>query len=218
MRAAVLSTFPSFTERYEGRVSTMYLDELELVTVGVGNLIEPMGAALGLPFVFADGRPASHEEIAADWRAIKSRPELAEQGWTAAAKIAKLHLSPASIDALVAAKLREMDGHIVARFPAFEEWPCDAQLGMISMAWAAGPGVRAPKFDAAARALDFATCALQCRLHTRRDAVNELLFQNAAAVMAAGADPDVLHWPAKAEFPPAGEESGPAGDSLAPVA
>lgn len=210
MRPAIRQSFLGFTERFEGRVSTMYADSLGLISVGVGNLIDPMRAALVLPFVHADGTRATQAEIATEWLAIKSRPELARLGWVAAAKLCKLHLTPASIDDLVWAKFAEMESHLTQRFPSLAEWPADAQLAIISQAWAAGPGFRAPRFDIAARAQDFLGCARECGLHTARDAVNELLYTNAAAALAAGADLDVLRWPARASFPPAASEPGTA--------
>ena len=52
MFAAVQSSFPAFSGRFEGRVPYMYLDVLGLVTVGVGNLVDPVETAQALPFHF----------------------------------------------------------------------------------------------------------------------------------------------------------------------
>jgi len=40
------------------------------------------------------------------------------------------------------------------RFPAYDSWPADAQLGTLSCAWAAGAGWACPKFTAAVNALE----------------------------------------------------------------
>src|SRR5207244_2818316 len=58
--------FLAFSRPLEGRVPWMYLDIKGLVKTGVGNLIDPVGLALKLPFVHkADGSPASEVEIRA---------------------------------------------------------------------------------------------------------------------------------------------------------
>ena len=51
MHPSVKSVFPSFSTKLEGRVPWMYCDVLGLVTIGIGNLIDPEEAALHLPFV-----------------------------------------------------------------------------------------------------------------------------------------------------------------------
>src|SRR5580704_1499007 len=51
MYSSVRDIFPNFSKQFEGRVGWMYLDVKGLVTIGVGNLIDPLPAAVGLPFV-----------------------------------------------------------------------------------------------------------------------------------------------------------------------
>jgi GH24 family phage-related lysozyme (muramidase) len=55
MFSSVQSAFRSFTEQFEGCVSFMYLDVKGLVTVGIGNLVDPVGVAQALPFRFGSG-------------------------------------------------------------------------------------------------------------------------------------------------------------------
>ena len=49
---SVKQGFRAFTLPLEGEIAWMYLDTLGLVTVGLGNLIDPVELALELPFVY----------------------------------------------------------------------------------------------------------------------------------------------------------------------
>lgn len=124
----------------EGRVYHMYLDILGLVTVGTGNLIDPIGAALALPFKHADGRPTTTGEIAAAWRALKARPELAHRHYNEAGKLNDLRLDDAAIDALVWRQVLLNDSILRGIFRDWDTWPADAQFASHSMAWAVGAG------------------------------------------------------------------------------
>ncbi len=210
MRASVKAAFVSFTEKFEGSVATMYLDIKGLVTVAIGNLIDPVGAALDMPFLRADGSPASRYEIGAEWRRMKTNPILAKLGWKAAAKVATLHLSPEGISAVVQKKLLANEAYLSQtkdQYPDFSTYPADAQLCLLSMAWAMGPAFQFPKFEAAMHKRDFREAAKHCHMEDSknpglrpRNAADVILLLNAAAVEEAGADPEVLHYPAVASF------------------
>ncbi len=204
MRSSVRSVFTAFSTRFEGRVATMYCDVKQLVTIGIGNLIDPLPAALPLPFVHIHDpiSRATREEIAAEWWAMKNDPMLAKLGWREAAKRATLKLMPDAIDALVLAKLDQNEDYLAARFPEMGSWPADAQLAIHSMAWAQGAAFHFPKLEAALRCHDFETAIVEGHMEDSknpglvpRNAANALLWANAAAVRAASADPEVLHWP-----------------------
>jgi GH24 family phage-related lysozyme (muramidase) len=197
---------PRFSQAFEGRVTHMYLDIKGLVTVGVGNLIDPVELALALPFRFKNsaGTAADREQIAAEWQAIKSDPSLGEQGAPACAPLTALELSDEAIDALIAQRAAEDEKSLKrqAQFANFEAWPADAQLALLSMAWALGPGGVAgfPKLSAACRALDFHTAAAECEISADgnagvvpRNAANRALFRNAAHVRAVEASAGPLH-------------------------
>ena len=49
MRESVRRGFIGFSAPFEGRLHYMYLDVKGLVTTGVGNLIDSVGAAQALP-------------------------------------------------------------------------------------------------------------------------------------------------------------------------
>lgn len=205
----VRAAFLPFTTRFEGRVSYMYLDIDGWVTIGIGNLIDPVDLALSLPFVHkTDLAAATQDEIQADWQAVKSRKDLATardylQQYDA---LTKLKLTDDNINQLVFAKL---DSNVAtlkntAEFANLETWPADAQLGLFSMAWAAGPafGAGFPKFRAACAAKDWNTAATESHIDdtnnpglTPRNEANHILFSNAAQVVQQNLDFSVLQYP-----------------------
>jgi hypothetical protein len=101
-----------------------------------------------------------------------------------------------------------MDTYLAKRFPGYEAWPADAQLGTLSLSWACGPAFAFPKCAAALNARDFVTAAVECFMPEEktisglrpRNVANKLLFLNAAFVEAHLLDPDILHWPRDAAY------------------
>lgn len=193
MKPEVAAQFPGFTERFEGHCSWLYCDVKGLVTTGRGNLVDaspgpnPEASALVLPWLNADGSGASHSDIEAAWHAVKARQDLKLHGGGAYKLLTTIRLSEAAIDALTTSKMLEMESELKARFAGWEDMPAPAQLGVLSMAWACGPAFHFPKFEAALRAGDFYTCALECRMDETgnpglipRNAANRALFLKAA--------------------------------------
>ena len=206
MYPSVQSYLPLFSQTFEGRVSHMYLDIKGLVTVGVGNLIDPVELALALPFRVKNlpDTPANRARIAAEWQAIKSDRSLAEKGAQACAPLTALELSDEAIDALIAQRAAEDEQSLKRQpqFASFDTWPADAQLALLSMAWALGPGGVAgfPKLSAACHALDFHSAAAECEISedgnagvVPRNAANRALFLNAAHVCAVETSAGPLH-------------------------
>jgi GH24 family phage-related lysozyme (muramidase) len=208
MRSTVRDAFFDFNEPLEGVVSWMYLDIKGFVTVGVGNLLPNPESAAVLPF-FPDGSPdapASDAEKRQGWHDVNARQDLARVGHRAFPSVCNLRLSNGDIRALVDTKLLSNERTLLGTFPQFPNWPADAQLGLMSMAWALGAGFPAtwPRFTAACRALDFASAAAECRMQEAgnpgvipRNNANEALFRNAAKVQKPenGYDPDTLYYP-----------------------
>jgi GH24 family phage-related lysozyme (muramidase) len=52
MHASAQAAWQTFITGHEGNVAHMYLDTKGLVTIGIGNLIDPISLALTLPFQF----------------------------------------------------------------------------------------------------------------------------------------------------------------------
>jgi GH24 family phage-related lysozyme (muramidase) len=209
MHKSVHENFIKFTEPLEGKVAYMYADVKQLVTIGIGNLIDPVEAALGLKFVWKKGeanagKPASKDDIKTEWQVVKDDKALAKKGHLAAAKVTHLELLPADIDKLVLGKLDENAKILVKYFKDFDKMPADGQLGLLSMSWALGPNLPKvfPHFSKSVNAGDWAGAAEQCKLQEKgnagvipRNKANKLLFTNAKAVADAGSDVTKLWWP-----------------------
>lgn len=204
MKPSVAAAFRDFSTKFEGYLPYMYLDIKGLVTTGMGNLIDPIGAALELPWRRPDGSLATQSEIRAAWNLVKSRIDLAPKYGTAFAGLTTLRLDKTGIEQLIARKLRENEAYLRHRFPDYERWPADAQLGLHSMAWAMGPGFHFPDFDAAVNRPrpDFEAAARASHMDARgnpglvpRNNANFQLFTNAARVLERGADAETLYWP-----------------------
>ena len=209
MHDSVRSGFLDFITPFEGRVEYMYLDRKALVSVGVGNLVDfsqdpgvgdPAAPAKELPFVHkVGGASATVDEIAAEWQLLKDDPSLAEAGHLACEPLTHLMLTEADIDALVSGKLSQFES-VLRQTPAFadlDNWPADAQLGLLAMAWALGPafGPRWPKFSAACAAQDWrgaAAEAFSSDFAPRRHEVHLKLFENAAVSAETGLDLETL--------------------------
>lgn len=195
MRESVRTAFPNAVVHHEGRTSWLYLDTKGLVTTGVGNLVDPVSLALELPWRRAGGEMATCAEVEADWERVKAMRAGMIAGRYRGPRA--LHLEEADVDELVDRKAGEFWGHLAATFPSAEDWPADAQLGLLLHAWAVGPhGYRRnwPKMSAALDACDWLEVAAQCvmpRARMSRNEAHALCFRNAAA----GADPKVLFYP-----------------------
>lgn len=149
MKASVRAYARPFTTDFEGEVREMYVDILGLVTCGIGNLLDDgtPGPALALPWVHrSDGSPALPEEISQEWRAVK----FGKLAWYPRRPPRPIILTDEGLTALFFRKLDQNEAWLAKRWPTWDQWPADAQLGAHSCAWAAGPGWTAPRFDLAA--------------------------------------------------------------------
>lgn len=166
MSPTVRAQWLTFNAPLEGRVTWMYLDVRGLVTTGIGFLIDPLPAALDLPWVKPDGTLAARGEIMVEWQQVKANLALAHTGAGAAERVTQLRLTDATVDASALAKF-DANAATLSHFPAFsalDTWPDGAQLALASMAWAMGPGFGPhwPHFAAACEAQDWAAAAANC--------------------------------------------------------
>jgi GH24 family phage-related lysozyme (muramidase) len=190
MRAVVIEHFAKWSQRFEGRIPHMYQDRKGLVTIAVGNLIDPVQQAVRLPFRRHDCSLALMSEIQAEWTVIKSNSKLAKAGHAAAAKLCKLHIDDTAIDDLVVRKLQENWAWMRARYwSGCDEWPACAQLAVSSMAWAVGAGFPSifKTFQSLAKKHDWTGCAVQSHIKApgdksieRRNEANRQLLMRAA--------------------------------------
>jgi GH24 family phage-related lysozyme (muramidase) len=204
MKAAVRLHFLAFTAPLEGVCRHLYLDVKGLVTTGVGNLVDPLSAALRLPWQRPDGTAASHSEIVAEWSKVKARTDMKLRGGGAYAAITSLRLSKEAVQDLVDVTLTRMDQQMAHAFPGWADLPADAQLACLSMSWAVGPGwpTKFPRCSDAVRARDFLTAEQECTISTDgnpgikpRNVANKLCFRNAHTVDDLRLDADTLWWP-----------------------
>lgn len=202
MRDIVVDHFFGFTEPLEGVVRHFYADVKNLVSIGLGQLADPLSLALVLPMRRQDDSLATAEEIGSDWRAVKSDPLMAIEGHRRAARVCKLHLNQGDIEILVRRRMFEMAGDLRRQFPAYDTWPADAELGLLSVSWARGQHDYATAFPKLTRALsaqEFEVAARECSLKgggtiKQRNALNHDLFMAAARVLREGLDPSRLYY------------------------
>jgi len=210
MRSAVRSIVCAFQEKFEGALPHLYADRKNLVTTAIGRLVDlsevspgapyPWVPALKMPWKRPDATLASPAEIIAEWQLVKSRQELTVLGGRAYRAITRLRLTDADVEAITIDTAIEFESHLQRRFVEWDTWPADAQLGTLSIAWAEGPlfFTRFPKFSAAADRLDFGICADESKIpggYDERNIASAVCFNNAAAVIKAGGDFEMLHWP-----------------------
>lgn len=109
------------------------------------------------------------------------------------------------MDELVARKRGEFYAYLKQHhFPTLEEYPADAQLGILSMAWACGPGFPRTfkNFTRSVLNGDWAGAAASCKIREAgnpgvvpRNKANRTCFGNAAIVIQGNLDRERLHWP-----------------------
>jgi hypothetical protein len=196
MQTGAAAAWYAFTKGYEGAIPYMYLDTKGLVTVGIGNLIDPVATARLLPFQFKThnklgqrpGLFATHAQIEAEWNHLKNHPKRAvfmSKGHELCAPETNLELNPTNLASLFQSKSNSNEQYLRGVYPSFAKWPADAQLAVMSMAWALGPAFHKkwPKFHAACVKGDFDNAAGNCEIrHSRRNTAHRTLLGNAACV------------------------------------
>jgi GH24 family phage-related lysozyme (muramidase) len=206
MYESVREVWAVYSEPLEGRIPSMYLDILGLITCGVGNLIDPVSEALKVPFYRdSDNERATPDQVRAAWHALKARQDLKKRGVQHARALTGLHMRDVDIDDLVASRLASNEAFICKWLPSFPTIPADAQLGILSMAWAVGAGFnrKFPTFTKAALAGDWFAAHSSCTIREAgnpgvvpRNRANRVCFMNANLVAQHGLEPSTLHWPA----------------------
>lgn len=206
MKDEVRDGFVAFTARFEGTVTWMYLDVKGLVTTAVGCLIDSPSAACAAAWIWpSSGRVATPGDVSAEWYRVKSLQALAPRGGGAFAACTNLRLTAAGVDSLVAGRMVIDEKHLAARYAGWEEFPWQVQMALLSMAWAAGPASKWPRFDEALARGDWEACAIECHLDDRgnpglrpRNVANAALFQALAEPVVTADNPPVFALPDEA--------------------
>lgn len=170
----------------EGRIAHMYLDTRGFVTVAVGQLLRTVEAAQQLAFVHRDtGDPADTAEIAHDYQAVKQ--QLPGKIASFYKRFTRLDLPEHEIDTLLNQRIGDFEAGLQTDFPDFGDFPESAKLGLMDMVFNlgnAGLVNKFPTFTKAARAHNWAICALECHRRGISEARNEMtkkLFEEAAS-------------------------------------
>lgn len=189
----VRATWIAFSTRFEGRVAHLYLDVKGYPTTGIGYLVPDIMAMRALPWRCCACSSSAcrallvaQSEVDAEWSRVRAMP---------VARVASFYRGPLRladdvIDDLALSRLDVFADVLARSFPALATWPAPAQQGALSMAWALGPAFPAsgkwPRFSAAARAQDWATCAAECAINSTgnpgivpRNVANRALFLTA---------------------------------------
>lgn len=202
MRKSVSAKIMEFNAdpHLEGKCNFMYLDRLGLVTTGIGNLIDPFPLAQWLPWRKKDGSLAMVNEVRSCWEYVKRKAPLDPKGGGVQygnLPSNGLRLTDNDISVLVRKKALEFESQLKKYVKNWDKLPADAQLGLLSVAWAAGAGdfdKYWPKLCGAVNRMDFLAAASESSIkdNKNRTIVNGVLFHNAAKVVSEGLDPEVL--------------------------
>lgn len=216
MHPVVRANWKKVNEPLEGAaIPYMYLDIKGLVTVGTGNLLEnpsgktnfPPERCLVLPWYLGD-RPATRQEIIQDWQKVNNTPSLAKMHHKYAAAHSRIRLRPEGLDTLLYYQLAEDYAFLKKNhFPELDSYCADAQLAILSLAWACGANwpAKFPKTKKAILARDWTFAAAEGVINSTgnpgvipRNAINRRCFLNAYRVEKYELDPSVLYWPNEA--------------------
>ena len=215
LQPAVVEMLPKIFGLWEGAgLPYMYTDNKGYVTTGTGNLIDPIGAALALPWKNTDGSLATQQQITDAWNTVKNAFPGVQS--TACASLTTIRLDADGRAALLYNHLKSDAAVLRQHYPDYVNWPADAQMALHSIAWAWGAsfyntakwkaGGNSAAFDAALAAKDFVKAAQIMRDVSKseeavnagiipRDIGNVQMLKNAAAVLANGLPINALHYP-----------------------
>lgn len=198
MRTSVSDAFMTFTEPIEGRTPYLYLDAWGLVTIGAGCRLESVDEAMSLPFVLAEDMTlgATSRQIREAYSAVQARPDLAGRPREFAGHTA-VRLTEDGVDELAARRLAALEDRLIRTpdFAGFPRWPADAQLALLSLAWAHGPDFSGwPDLRADCATGDWRAAADHGRIQgaTQRNAADRALFRTAALAAENHWDPETL--------------------------
>jgi hypothetical protein len=147
----------------EGTTHYMFKGRDSLVTLGVGMMIDPLEK---YPQYLSPGKwtrigggTVTVADIKKEFQFVKSCPAT----WTEEnyRKATKLRLTKAALGGEFLDTLREKETGLRKFFPAFDDYPADAKMALIGLAWALGAGGAAgmAALRRACLAWDFATAA-----------------------------------------------------------
>lgn len=172
---------------HEGRTRYLYLDSEDKPTIGIGNYLPTVAAALALKTWTTGGRAASPLEVRALYAMISAEPA----GYRAEhyASLSDLRISDGEIDSLWDRNLAQFEAGLVRVFPSFQRFPEGPQLGLFDIIYQAGEGGIKSGFPSLCKAVnanppDWATAAKEShrkKSSDRRNADTAALFSSGVA-------------------------------------
>ena len=173
-------------EKYEGKISNMYLDSKGFVTVGVGHLLKDLSSAQKLSFKKSNGAPASKEEIKADYDSVKKQPKNRLASYYK--NHVKLKLSDRDIDTLTDNHIDSFESELKMVFSDFYTYPSEVKLALFDIIFNVGMtdlNNQWPVFKKAVKAKDWSTAAKESNrkhpISKERNKYVKDLFEKAAA-------------------------------------
>lgn len=133
---------------HEGRVLSMYLDSVGVVTCGVGHALFTPVMAYVIPFWKDSGTLATRDEIFVGWTSVKN------------GKLKRaLMLSFDESDNILEADLARFEHVVNTRFPKSESYPLSVQVALYDIAFNCGSFIKWPHFSAHIDAREFGAAA-----------------------------------------------------------
>ncbi len=167
MKQSVRAVFVEFSTKFDSCVPWMHLDGEGMVRAGINCLVDPIDHAFGVEWIHKDdGHKAEINEISSDWVRVKKNRLLAHQGPARARFVTSLELTKEGVEKLTFGRLEAHEAYLVAHvFPAFEGYPANVQLAILSAVWALGdPAQLKPAFVKAILEEAWALAAEECFL------------------------------------------------------
>lgn len=124
-------------KEFEGCIPWMYRDTVGKVTVGVGLMLPDAKAAESLPFLL-DTRPATSQEIAAEFTRVDSLPMGRASAFYKSATT-HLILPQQTIDAKLIAVLQGFEATLRTHLPHYDTFPDGVKLALLDMTYNLGP-------------------------------------------------------------------------------
>jgi GH24 family phage-related lysozyme (muramidase) len=142
-----------YVRDHEGVINHMYLDIVGLVTIGVGFMLPNPAAAAELKLVHRDtGDPANKQEKAAEWETIHAQVKAKRA--SSYRKFTALDMTDAEVDKRLIVLLDDFVRNLRQRFPAFDNFPDPAQIGLLDMIYSLGPAGLFKGFPLFCKAVD----------------------------------------------------------------
>ena len=179
-------------EEFEGSIPWMYRDTAGHVTVGVGLMLPDPAAAAHLAFAL-DGRPATADEIAAEFARVDSLPMGRPALFYRAPD--KPELPQPEIDSLLQTVLSGFESELKAALPAYDSFPDSVKMALLDMAYNLGPAglLRGyPRLIRAVEAGNWAQAAANCGRvgpgAARNNWTRQMFLQNVVSTLRAEAE------------------------------